>query len=194
MSDAERKENWQKFDEKKEEKKKDAKQRGDDKILRDIEIAKQKYKDQGFHPEQIQMFADCFQLFDRDHSGDIDTGELRVVMRSLGQDPSDEELNQMIEKVDKDGSKTLDFLEFMILLSELMSKSNGVEELIKAFKVFDVENLGRIQVAKFRHIMCNLGEKLSDTEWDELVSAADPKGTGVVDYVDFSKRLLGEKS
>ena len=46
---------------------------------------------------------EAFQLFDKDGSGTISNDELEVVMKSLGQTPTDEELQQMIREVDVDG-------------------------------------------------------------------------------------------
>jgi calmodulin len=42
-------------------------------------------------------------LFDTDCSGTISIDELEVVMNSLGQRPTDEELKQMIDEADADG-------------------------------------------------------------------------------------------
>ena len=42
-------------------------------------------------------------MFDRDGDGTITTSELGTVMKNLGQNPSQEELKQMISEVDEDG-------------------------------------------------------------------------------------------
>lgn len=42
-------------------------------------------------------------MFDTDGGGDISTKELGTVMRMLGQNPSREELDAIIEEVDEDG-------------------------------------------------------------------------------------------
>lgn len=46
---------------------------------------------------------EAFTLFDKDGSGTISNEELEVVMKSLGQNPSEEELQKMIREVDADG-------------------------------------------------------------------------------------------
>nr|CAD7193806.1 unnamed protein product [Timema douglasi] len=52
--------------------------------------------------EQIAEFKEAFSLFDKDGDGTITTKELGTVMRSLGQNPTEAELQDMINEVDAD--------------------------------------------------------------------------------------------
>lgn len=54
-----------------------------------------------------EEFREAFSLFDKDGDGRITAIELGTVMRSLGQHPSDVELNDMINEVDTDGKSRL---------------------------------------------------------------------------------------
>lgn len=53
-------------------------------------------------------FKAAFDMFDSDGGGDISTKELGQVMRMLGQNPSREELEEIIEEVDEDGENMTD--------------------------------------------------------------------------------------
>ena len=66
--------------------------------------------------EQIEEFREAFNLFDLDGGGSIDAKELGTVMRSLGQNPPDEELQAMIDEVDEDGGGEIEFDEFCTLM------------------------------------------------------------------------------
>merc|ERR1719337_561975 len=74
------------------------------------------------------------------------------------------ELQDMINEVDADGSGTIDFPEFLNLMAKKMKDTDSEEEIKEAFKVFDKDGNGFISAAELRHVMTNLGEKLTDEE------------------------------
>mmetsp|Transcript_64445 Transcript_64445/g.172581 ORF Transcript_64445/g.172581 Transcript_64445/m.172581 type:complete len:100 (-) Transcript_64445:766-1065(-) len=67
--------------------------------------------------------------------GTITTKELGTVMRSLGQNPTEAELQDMINEVDADGNGTIDFPEFLTLMARKMKDTDSEEEILEAFKV-----------------------------------------------------------
>jgi hypothetical protein len=57
----------------------------------------------GFSREQIEEFKEAFELFDKNGDGMVTASELGIVMRSLGHEPSEEELRDIINEIDTDG-------------------------------------------------------------------------------------------
>ena len=51
-----------------------------------------------------------------------------------------------------------------------------------ANEVFDRDGNGFISAAELRHVMTNLGEKLTDEEVDEMIREADVDGDGQINY------------
>lgn len=64
--------------------------------------------------EQIAEFKEAFSLFDKDGDGTITTKELGTVMRSLGQNPTEAELQDMINEVDADGAYKISTIEALV--------------------------------------------------------------------------------
>ena len=142
-------------------------------------------------------------------------------MRSLGQNPTEAELMDMIQEVsrtvvqsyplsfrrfasdwcvwmtviwqiDADGSGTIDFPEFLTMMARKMKDTDSEEEILEAFKVFDKDGNGFISAAELRHIMTNLGEKLTDEEVDEMIREADIDGDGQINYEEFVKMMMSK--
>ena len=61
-------------------------------------------------------------MFDTDGSGAIDAKELKVSMRALGFEPKKEEIAKMMHEVDKDGSGTITFEDFLKLMTAKMGE------------------------------------------------------------------------
>nr|AHZ89377.1 CH-GECO2.1 [synthetic construct] len=142
--------------------------------------------------EQIAEFKEAFSLFDKGGAGTITTKELGTVMRSLGQNPTEAELQDMINEVDADGDGTLDFPEFLTMMARKMNDSDSEEEIREAFRVFDKDGNGYIGAAELRHVMTNLGEKLTDEEVDEMIRVADIDGDGQVNYEEFVQMMTAK--
>lgn len=81
----------------------------------------------------------------------------------------------MANEVDPEGKGLVDFPEFLSLMARNMrcGCEDQEEDLIEAFRVFDREGNGLISVAELRHVLTNIGEKLTEEEIDEMIREAD---------------------
>ena len=142
--------------------------------------------------ETINQFRFFFDLFDKDSSGTITTKELGTVMRNLGQNPSEEELKQLIREVDLNGDGTIDFKEFLCLMVKKMDDSDIDQELQDAFKFFDGDKDGYITSLELRNAMNNLGDEYTPEEAEEMIKEGDLDNDGKVDYDEFMKIVLSK--
>ncbi|KAL1808491.1 hypothetical protein ACET3Z_025481 [Daucus carota] len=140
--------------------------------------------------EQIVEFQEAFGLLEKNGDGCITVEELATVIRSLDQNPSEEELQDIITEVDADGNGTIEFVEFFNLMSNKIKEIDVEEELKEAFKVFDKDQNGFISASELRHVMIDLGEKLSEEEVEQMISEADLDGDGQVNYDEFVKMMM----
>ncbi|XP_069114939.1 calmodulin-like [Argopecten irradians] len=142
--------------------------------------------------EQIAEFKEAFNLFDKDGNGAITVEELGTVMRSLGQTPTEAELQDMINEVDANENGTLDFSEFLTMMTRQMKDTDSEEELKVAFRAFDKDGNGFISKDELRHVMTNLGERLTEEQADEMIREADIDGDGQVNYEEFLSMMMSK--
>ena len=105
---------------------------------------------------------------------------------------SEVELHDMIGEVDAVGNRTIAFPEFLTLMAHRMQDTDSEEGILEAFKVFDRDGNGFISAAELRHVMTNLGEKLTDEEVDEMIREADIDGDGQINYEEFVKMMMAK--
>ncbi len=142
--------------------------------------------------ETINQFHYLFDLFDKDSSGTITTKELGTVMRNLGQNPSEEELKQLIREVDLNGDGTIDFKEFLCLMVKKMDDSDIDQELQDAFKFFDGDKDGYITSLELRNAMNNLGDEYTPEEAEEMIKEGDLDNDGKISFYEFMKIVLSK--
>ncbi|KAI8912619.1 Centrin-1 [Gorgonomyces haynaldii] len=121
-------------------------------------------KQSDLNQDQKQEIREAFDLFDSNGVGSIDVKELKVAMRALGFEPKKEELKKMIAQVDPTSRGTIDFNEFLALMSVKMAEKDSKEEILKAFKLFDDDETGKITFKNLKRVAKELGENLTDEE------------------------------
>merc|ERR1711865_1281080 len=127
--------------------------------------------------EQKAEVKEAFELFDTDGSGAIDAKELKVAMQALGFEPTSDEI---VKDIDVDGNATIEFEEFVEMMEGKMSDKDQVEEMRKAFALYDDDNTGKVTFKNLKRVAGELGEAMSDSEIQEIIDEADRDGDGAL--------------
>jgi calmodulin len=139
---------------------------------------------------QNAEFKEAFDEFDKDGSGAISSKELLGVMRAMGQNPTEDELLNLVMEVDLDGNGTIEFPEFLELMKQKSREVDQEADLREAFKIFDRDKDGYISMKELKKVTSMLGAMLTKEEIDEFMAEADVDGNGKLDYDEFVKMLL----
>ena len=135
--------------------------------------------------EQKQEIKEAFDLFDTDGLGKIDAKELKVAMRALGFETTKEEIRKIILDMDREGSGTIGYQDFLDLMTIKMQERDPVEEMRKAFRLFIDDEGNKISLRHLRRVAKDLGENMTDEELQEMIDEADRDGDGEISEEDF---------
>jgi calmodulin len=136
---------------------------------------------------------EAFQLFDRDNDGKISSSEIGTILRALGYHPTEAEINQIIKEI---GKENIDFSEFSNILEKRKKKEldiNMENQIQEAFKIFDKDGNGFVEVSELKHILTSIGEKLTPQEVEGVLKEADSDQDGKISVQDFIKVIKSVK-
>ncbi|CAL8264037.1 unnamed protein product [Lota lota] len=148
-------------------------------------------QDRELRPEEIEELREAFVEFDRNKKGYISHRDLGECMRTMGYMPTEMELIELSQQIC--GGK-VDFEDFVELMGPKMLAETadmiGVKELRDAFKEFDSNGDGQINITELREAMKKLmGEQLTNREIDEILRDVDLNGDGLVDFEEFVRMM-----
>merc|ERR1711924_480260 len=115
----------------------------------------------------------------------IDVRELKAAMRALGFEVKNEELKKMVSDVDNDGNGTIEFVEFLGMMTGKMGEKDPREDIEKVFKMFDDDNSTKITFKNLARVAEELGETIDDEELQDMINQADRDGDGAINADEF---------
>ncbi|KAF9060324.1 hypothetical protein BDP27DRAFT_1273165 [Rhodocollybia butyracea] len=135
--------------------------------------------------DQKQEIKEAFELFDSDKDGQIDYHELKVAMRALGFDMKKAEVLKILRDHDKTSRGFMDFEDFAKVMSDRILQRDPMEEIRRAFQLFDGDNKGRIELKDLRRVAKEIGDRLEDDELQAMIDEFDLDQDGAINEQEF---------
>eukprot|EP00090_Calanus_glacialis_P009105 TRINITY_DN17453_c0_g1_i1.p1 TRINITY_DN17453_c0_g1~~TRINITY_DN17453_c0_g1_i1.p1 ORF type:complete len:193 (-),score=72.28 TRINITY_DN17453_c0_g1_i1:157-735(-) len=150
--------------------------------------------------EDFNAFKRAFEIFDADGSGKMNFTEVdKLIMElSSGQDPTDEEVVELMKQLDQDESGMVEFEEFVRVMAKRAEETKILQkerEFREAFRMFDRDGSGKVSSTELRQVLTKSGQmKLTDEEVDEMVEGVDEDHDGMIDFNELVKMFTGAGS
>ena len=80
---------------------------------------------------------------------------------------------------------TIEFSDFLGMMTQKMAEKDTKEEILKAFKLFDDDETGKISFKNLKRVAKELGENLTDEELQEMIDEADRDNDGEINEQEF---------
>lgn len=144
----------------------------------------------------VEELTEVFKVFDANGDGKITKMELGCVLRSLGDDLSEEELALMVQAADKDGDGCIDLDEFISLntsATDATTSEGGLaptDDLKDAFRIFDADMDGKISAQELHRVLRSLGDaECTIDDCHQMIRGVDRDGDGFVNFQDFRRMM-----
>ena len=140
--------------------------------------------------DKEQEIKSIFEKYDSNKDGFVNSSELANIIKSINTDVSDEELLELLQEIDLEVNGEINFEKFVSIVNRREYDVDTEEELLNAFKIFDKEGNGLINLDELKHIMLQVGKNLSESEIDEMLKEAGIDMDGFINYEEFIRSIL----
>ena len=128
---------------------------------------------------------EAFDLHDHNGNQSITSQELGNALRSVGKRLTEENVASLVRRADADHGGSLSFDDFKNFVGYAAEIEKRDDDIKQAFKVFDKNGDGTVDLRTFRHALTTLGDKLSAEQVDTLLS--DARVDESSDSIDYDK-------
>lgn len=122
-------------------------------------------------------------MIDQDRNGFITKDDLAGMFQSLGKDPPEQYLDDMI----KEATGDINFTMFLTLFGEKLHGTDPEDVIKNAFKCFDPDGKKVIHGDELKRLLMTQGERFTQEEVDEIFNEQGCDEAGNFDYVEFTR-------
>eukprot|EP00931_Biecheleriopsis_adriatica_P087290 TRINITY_DN61787_c0_g1_i1.p1 TRINITY_DN61787_c0_g1~~TRINITY_DN61787_c0_g1_i1.p1 ORF type:complete len:1002 (-),score=215.41 TRINITY_DN61787_c0_g1_i1:84-2759(-) len=142
---------------------------------------------------EVAQFRTEFDAVDEDGGNCLDEKEIHVLFKRLGYTPLRKVILDLIDRFDTDGSRTIEFEEFVAMMQVLRHSDGFTTEEVQEFKTMfldvDKDGSGEIDVCETATMLRELGITTEIHQAEEMLRAVDWNGGGTLDFSEFLRLM-----
>ncbi|XP_065943537.1 calmodulin-beta isoform X1 [Magallana gigas] len=131
--------------------------------------------------ETQKVWKEAFSSQDDDSDGLISVGKLETLLKSIGCNPSEEDVQKVISKSNKTVDDKIDFDEFALMM-DTYEQIQVEEMMLQTFRVVDQDGDGFISAQELQSAMSDMGENVTEEEVKTMIESADLDLDGQINF------------
>ena len=136
--------------------------------------------------ERRKLMKEILDLYDPNNEGFINSNDTSKILQAMGRTLEEDDEQNFLQAADPDNTGKITKDNFLATVEALFSLSkDDVNDLLEAFKIFDINNTGKISVKDFKKILVKIGQAFSEEEADDIIKYINADKEGNIDYADF---------
>ena len=136
--------------------------------------------------ERRKLMKEVLDLYDPDNEGFVKSRDIAKILRAMGRTLEDDDEQNFLQAADPDSTGRISKDNFLETVEAMFSLAKeDVNELLDAFKVFDLKNTGKIYVKNFKKVLTDIGQEFSEEEVEDILRYIDIDRDGNINIKDF---------
>ena len=136
--------------------------------------------------ERRKLMKDVLDLYDPDNEGFVKSKDIAKILRAMGRTLEDDDEQNFLEAADPENTGEISKDNFLATVEAMFSlPKEEVNDLLEAFKVFDINNTGKISVKNFKKVLVSIGQEFNEEEADDILKYIQVDREGNINIKDF---------
>ena len=136
--------------------------------------------------ERRKLMKEILDLYDPNNEGYVNSKDTLKILQAMGRTLEEDDEQNFLQAADPEETGKISKENFLATVEALFSLSkDDANELMDAFKVFDINNTGKISVKNLKKILVKIGQDFSEEEADDIIKYINVDKDGNINIADF---------
>ena len=136
--------------------------------------------------ERYKLMRQVLDIYDPNDEGTVSSKDISKILKAMGRTLNNDDEKNFREAADPENTGVISKDKFLSTVESMFSlPDENINELLEAFKVFDVKNTGKISVKNFKNVLVNIGQQFNEDQVDEILKYIDVDRDGNITIKDF---------
>jgi len=144
-------------------------------------------------PEEHEEIQFAFESLDYEKTGGVTPSQLKVALRAMGFPVKKAEVREMLRRHgEEEDVQRLEFSIFKRIVADKLADRTPQEDMQRAFQLFDVHGMGKLDLASLRKVVKSLGLDIQQEELQSMIDEFDLDKDGMISQAEFISMLMSD--